>query len=191
MEAEAPIPVLPDTVKVDKLEAPETERVEVPNDPNIPADEALTEAPTPILPPTVNAPVILPVPQTSRLYPAEVPPIPTLPEIKAPFTGDVIPKALPILMAPATERALFDVVVPIPTLPVEVMTVAEEPELIWNIWDGEVMPIPTSPAEVTVKPEVPDPDVVKERALDEGDHSPVFWDEVKEYAGAVAEPLMP
>ncbi len=50
MEAVPPMPVLPEMVKVLRVELPETDREEVPTDPNIPAEETFKEAPIPVLP---------------------------------------------------------------------------------------------------------------------------------------------
>jgi len=80
-----PIPALPETVKVDRVDAPETERVEVLTEPKIPADVTLTLAPIPTLPlvPMVAAEILLVTDNESKIAAEETVsdwPIPTFPE---------------------------------------------------------------------------------------------------------------
>ncbi len=69
MEAVPPMPVLPEMVKVLRVELPETDREEVPTDPNMPAEETFKEAPIPTLPevPKVAAEMDLVTDNESRI----------------------------------------------------------------------------------------------------------------------------
>ncbi len=91
IDAEAPIPVFPDTVKVDKVEVPETDRVEVEMDPASRLEVTETEAPRPTLPLAVKV-LRVELPETLNVdvpkelkIPAETtfkePPIPTFPDV--------------------------------------------------------------------------------------------------------------
>lgn len=66
---------------------------------------------------TYMVPLMLAVPLTSRVLVGAVVPMPTLPEIIAPFVGAAAPEYDPIAIPPETLRGLPGVPSPIPTYP--------------------------------------------------------------------------
>ncbi len=65
MEALPPIPTLPEVVKVDRVEFPDTERADVPTEPNIPAEVTLILPPIPVLPEVVKVKRVV-LPETAK-----------------------------------------------------------------------------------------------------------------------------
>ena len=109
-----PTPTLPDVVRVLKVVFPETERVELPNDPNIPADVTLSEAPIPTLPVRSENPLTL-SPPLANVNPVVVKlaPIPALPVTDS---DDPIPTKPDRNVVPVFCRLYVGADVPIPNL---------------------------------------------------------------------------